>query len=78
MTLAFVFVNCMSDQAAHVEKAVRDVHGVLEVHTTSGIYDFVLKVHAEDESKFQELIRKIKSVFGVTSTLTSIAYGNAN
>jgi DNA-binding Lrp family transcriptional regulator len=78
MTLAFVFVNCMFDQAASVEKAVKDVRGVLEAHTTTGIYDLILKVQAEDESKFQELIRKVKGVSGVTSTLTSITYGNAN
>lgn len=78
MTLAFVFVNCMFDQAASVEKAVKNVHGVLEAHTTTGIYDLILKVHAEDDTKFQELIRKVKSIFGITSTLTSITYGNAN
>jgi DNA-binding Lrp family transcriptional regulator len=78
MTLAFVFVNCMIDQAASVERAAKNVRGVLEAHTTTGIYDLILKVQAEDESKFQELIRKVKRVSGVTSTLTSITYGHAS
>lgn len=78
MTLAFIFVNCAFDHAASIDKAVKDIPGVLEVHTTTGIYDLILKVQAQDESKFQELIRKIKSIYGVTSTLTSITYTNTH
>jgi DNA-binding Lrp family transcriptional regulator len=78
MTLAFVFVNCAFDQAGAVEKALKEIQGVLEVHTTTGIYDLILKVQSEDESKFQELIKKIKGIAGVTSTLTSITYSNVN
>lgn len=78
MTLAFVFVNCGFDQAGSVEKSLKDIQGVLEAHTTTGIYDLILKVRAEDESKFQELIKKIKNINGVTSTLTSITYSNAS
>ena len=78
MTLAFVFVNCAFDQAGAAEKALKEIQGVLEVHTTTGIYDLILKVQSEDESKFQELIKKIKGISGVTSTLTSITYSNIN
>jgi DNA-binding Lrp family transcriptional regulator len=76
MTLAFVFVNCAFDQTSSVEKAVKEIVGVLEAHTTTGIYDLILKVQMEDEVKFQELIKKIKGINGVTSTLTSITYSN--
>ncbi|MEW6603957.1 MAG: Lrp/AsnC ligand binding domain-containing protein [Thermoproteota archaeon] len=75
--MAFVFVNCAFDQSSSVEKAVKEISGVLEAHTTTGIYDLILKVQAEDEAKFQELIKKIKSINGVTSTLTSITYSSA-
>ncbi|HEX7032926.1 MAG TPA: Lrp/AsnC ligand binding domain-containing protein [Nitrososphaera sp.] len=78
MTLAFVFVNCAFDQTSSVEKALKEIDGVLEAHTTTGIYDLILKVQAEDEVKFQELIKKIKSINGVTSTLTSITYNGSS
>ncbi len=74
MTLAFVFVNCTLDRAANVEKAVASVEGVLETYSTTGIYDLVLKVQAADEIKLQEVIKGIKGIQGVASTLTSIIY----
>lgn len=75
MTLAFVFVNCIDDdQAAAVEKAVKDVQGVLEANLTTGIYDLILKVQVDDENKLEEVIKRIKAIAGVTSTMTSIIY----
>jgi DNA-binding Lrp family transcriptional regulator len=74
MVLSFVLVNCAIDQASFVERKAKEIQGVLEVHTTTGIYDLILKVQAEDEAKFQELINKIKSISGVTSVITSVIY----
>lgn len=74
MTLAFVFVNCAPEQSAFVESAVKDVKGVLEAYTTFGVYDVIVKAQADDEIKLKEVIRAIKSVSGVTSTVTSIVY----
>jgi DNA-binding Lrp family transcriptional regulator len=74
MTLAFVFVNCGLDQSSAVEKAVKDVQGVLEANLTTGIYDLILKVQADDENKLEEVIKRIKTISGVTSTMTSIIY----
>lgn len=75
MTLAFVFVNCISDeQAVQVEKELKDVQGVLESNLTTGIYDLLLKVQAEGELGLEEVMKKIKAISGVTSTMTSIIY----
>lgn len=75
MTLAFVFVNCITDeQAAEVEKALKDVQGVLEANLTTGIYDLLLKVQADGEQQLEEVIKRIKAISGVTSTMTSIIY----
>lgn len=75
MTLAFVFIDCINDeQAAAVEKLVKDVQGVLEVNLTTGIYDLILKVQADDEHQLEEVIKAIKAIQGVTSTMTSIIY----
>ena len=74
MVLSFVLVNCTMDQASFVERKAKEIQGVLEVHTTTGIYDLILKVQAEDEAKFQELINKIKSISGVAGVITSVIY----
>ena len=75
MTLAFVFVNCITDeQATEVEKALKDVQGVLEANLTTGIYDLLLKVQADSEQQLEEVIKRIKAISGVTSTMTSIIY----
>jgi DNA-binding Lrp family transcriptional regulator len=72
--MALVLVNCEFDQVGSIARTVKEIRGVLEAHTTTGIYDLILKVEAEDESKFQELIMKIKSINGVTSTVENIIY----
>jgi DNA-binding Lrp family transcriptional regulator len=74
MTLAFVFVDCTEDQLASVEKNIREVQGVLEAYPTTGIYDLILKVVADDEIKLQAVIASIKSISGVTSAVTNIVY----
>ena len=74
MTLAFVFVNCAANQSTDVAKAVRNVQGVIEASLTTGIYDLVLKIQADNEIKLEEVIRNMKSISGVTSTMTSIIY----
>jgi DNA-binding Lrp family transcriptional regulator len=74
MTLAFVFVNCVPEQSAFVESAAKKVKGVLEAYTITGIYDVVVKAQADDEIKLQQVIKTIKSIFGVTSTITNIVY----
>ena len=76
--MALVLVNCAFDQVALIARTVKAIQGVLEAHTTTGIYDLILKVEAEDESKFQELIKKIKSINGVTSTVENITYTAAS
>ena len=55
MTLAFVFVNCAFDQAGAAEKALKEIQGVLEVHTTTGIYDLILKVCNGEQTKSEAL-----------------------
>lgn len=74
VTTAIVFVNCAVEQAASIEKAAKNIEGVLEANTTTGIYDLIMKVQADDEIKLQEVIKSIKNISGVTSTLTSIIY----
>ncbi|AFU60059.1 putative 2-isopropylmalate synthase [Candidatus Nitrososphaera gargensis Ga9.2] len=75
MTLAFVFVDCAQHQhSASIGRALREVQGVLEVYSTTGVYDLIVKVSADDETKLQAIIASIKSVSGVMSAITNIVY----
>jgi 2-isopropylmalate synthase len=74
MTLAFVFVNCGTGQNEGVAGSVKDIPGVLETNLTTGIYDLILKVQAGDEHKLEDVIKSIKAIAGVASTMTSIIY----
>jgi DNA-binding Lrp family transcriptional regulator len=53
---------------------VKDVQGVLEVNLTTGIYDMILKLQADDEHQLEEVVKGAKAISGVTSTMTSIVY----
>lgn len=50
------------------------MQGVVEAYSTTGIYDLILKVVADDEIKLQAVIASIKSISGVTSAITNIVY----
>jgi len=79
MTLALVFVECGSGLESSAEKAVRRVKGVFETHRISSgaYYDLLLKVEAENENQFKDVISMIKQVAGVAAIAVSIVYGVA-
>lgn len=74
MVIAFILVNCDMEESESVERAAKKVAGVIDVHSTDGIYDMIIRAEGEDESKLGETIKKIKRINGVTATLTSIVY----
>jgi DNA-binding Lrp family transcriptional regulator len=74
MPLAFVFINCLPDQLTGVERKVERVVGVVESYSTSGIYDMLLKIKAENEAALRDIIISVKRITGIASTITSIAY----
>ncbi|MGH9991877.1 MAG: Lrp/AsnC ligand binding domain-containing protein [Nitrososphaera sp.] len=76
MTLAFLFIECIKDQAETVQKLAKQVHGVTEAHSTTGGFDLVVKVQTEDEHKLKHVVRAIKAIAGIAAVVTSIAYGN--
>jgi DNA-binding Lrp family transcriptional regulator len=78
MTLAFVFIECIKDLAQSAEKAVKQVQGVTEAHSTkdNGAYDLIVKVHTSDERQFKDAILALKSIAGVAAVVTAIVHGN--
>jgi DNA-binding Lrp family transcriptional regulator len=78
MVLAFVLVNCDLDRSDSIQNAARGIAGVADVHSTSGMYDIIIRAEGEDESRLAEVISKIKRMKGIRATLTSIVYNTAN
>jgi DNA-binding Lrp family transcriptional regulator len=78
MVLAFVLVNCDLDSSESIQNAARRIAGVADVHSTSGMYDLIIRAEGEDESRLAEVISKIKRMAGIRATLTSIVYNTAN
>jgi Lrp/AsnC family transcriptional regulator, leucine-responsive regulatory protein len=54
------------------EKAINRFEEVQECHHVTGQHTMLLKVKADDTSTLEKLIRKIRSIEGVTRTETSI------
>lgn len=78
MTLAFIFVECVRDLASSVEKAAKQVHGVLEAHSVKNdaVFDLVVKVQTTDDKQFKTTISAIKGIAGVAAIVTAIVHGN--
>jgi DNA-binding Lrp family transcriptional regulator len=75
MTDALVFVNCSVNNQEMIRDQASEIKGVLEVYMTTGIYDLILKVQAENEAKLrEEVVRKVRSIGGVKSSTTMIMF----
>ena len=57
---------------AHVVRALRGMPEVAEVHTTNGRWDLVVDLAAEDLPAFDAVLRRIRSVDGVSNSETSL------
>ena len=56
----------------HVVRALRGMPEVAEVHTTNGRWDLVVDLCAEDLPGFDAVLRRIRTVDGVTNSETSL------
>ena len=70
MARALVFINTASD-SFDVVKALSNVDGVSEAHSSRGMYDAVAMVEAESLGEVKEIVSKgIRGIDAVKSTLT--------
>ena len=61
----------------NVKQAAQQLGNVVEVYaTTGGIYDLVAKIEGKEENELRDVLREIKGLEGVASTLTSIIYSD--
>ncbi len=70
MPRALVFINTGPD-AAEVVKKLEKVEGVSEAHSSRGMYDAVVMVHAKSFGEVRDIVSKrIRGLDNVKSTLT--------
>lgn len=73
---AYVLIGTVSGKETVVLKAVRAVRGVSQANAVTGPYDIVARVEGGDaETLGNTIMTKIRSITGVTSTLTCMVVG---
>ncbi len=71
--MAFVMVSTEIGAEKDVLAKLREVEGVVEAHIVYGVYDLIVKVKTEDQTKLKDIITKyIRKMDKVRSTLTMI------
>lgn len=72
---AFIGVSVSHpQQIVDFEQEIAKVRDVLECHHVTGEHTFMLKVKTENTSNLENLISRIRSIPGVTRTLTSVVF----
>lgn len=73
MMRALVYIRTQAGKALDIAAKLRKVKGVTEVYATTGRFDVVALVEAEDVNKLGDVVVKgIQKVGGVLSTETAI------
>ena len=70
------FINVSISNPKHIpgfDSKMQEIEDVLECHHVTGQYSYIVKVRVKNPSVLEDLIsNKIRSVEGVTSTLTNV------
>lgn len=69
---AFVFLNCDIAAEPAIIKEMNKIAGVSEAVRVSGIYDVVAKVSEESRGNIVKLVKEIRGIPSVRSSLTMI------
>jgi DNA-binding Lrp family transcriptional regulator len=73
MPKAYVLLNVESSSEDLVLKQLQEINVVKEAHVSYGVYDIIVKVHANTMEELKESIsHKIRNIKQVKSTLTLI------
>ena len=71
--LAFVLVDVTGDHTKSAYKTITRMSGVKSVYAVTGAHDIIILVEADSIETLGDLIlSKIRSIDGVTKTMTSI------
>ena len=72
MSNAFVLLNCDIGTEPSVIDELKEIQGVSEALRVSGIYDIVAKLNEESKEEIVNLVRQIREIGHVRSSLTMI------
>jgi DNA-binding Lrp family transcriptional regulator len=72
MLNAFVFLNCDIGTEPAILNEITRISGVSEAVELIGVYDIVAKVSEESQEDIAKLVRKIRAIANVRSSLTMI------
>lgn len=72
---AFILIEVAGDHTRSAFKTIQRMAGVKAAYTVSGGYDLIVQVEAENlEALSDLLLSKIRSVDGVTKTMTCLVF----
>jgi hypothetical protein len=72
MSNAFVFLNCDIGAEPEIIDRINKIAGVSETAQVSGVYDIVAKVSEESKESIARLVKQIRGIANVRSSLTMI------
>jgi DNA-binding Lrp family transcriptional regulator len=72
MSNAFVFLNCDIGTELEIIDKMNKIAGVSETVRVSGIYDIIAKVREESKESISRLVKQIRGIDNVRSSLTMI------
>jgi DNA-binding Lrp family transcriptional regulator len=73
MPIAYILVNTAIGSEKQVLKALKEVKGVVEVHTLWGVYDLIANVKADSIEGLRQIItQSIEKIGNIHSKLTMI------
>lgn len=72
MSNAFVFLNCDIGAESEIIEKMSKIAGVSETARVSGVYDIIAKVSEESKESIARLVKQIRGIANVRSSLTMI------
>lgn len=75
MLSAFVFLNCDIGAEKGIILEMNGISGVSEAVRVSGVYDIVAKVSDESRDNISVLVKKIRAIASIRSSLTMVVAG---
>ncbi len=74
--IAYILAICVPGNEKEVIKQIKDLPNIVEVNGVMGKYDVFVKVRADDTTKVDATISKVRNVPHVTGTVTMpVIYG---
>jgi hypothetical protein len=77
MSTAFVFLNCEFGTEHEIIDEMRGISGVSETVRVSGVYDIVAKVSDESREHISKVVKKIRAIANIRSSLTMVVAEDA-